>query len=113
MQDISKRWWFIATYRWAVICLVPATVSFAGWLVFTVYSGQIALADMTSKVNTVIYRVDRLEDANRDGISARNQNAINIADRMARLETSNENLAKAIDRLVRIMDSNPQPRNSP
>lgn len=111
MQQVSKRWWFIATYRWSVVALVPGLAAIFVWMLATVNGSQSAIATLDTKVSTVIQRVDSLENANNNALAERLQDTksnasltSNISSRLSALETNNENLTKAVDRLVRLLD---------
>lgn len=100
VHDVSKRWWFIALYRWAVVALVPMVSALAVWVVVTVNATQISMAAMDTKLTAVIVRVDKMEDADTRAVGER----IEIATKLTELRTTTANLAHAVDRLTAIID---------
>ena len=116
--ELTRRPWFIAVYRLSVIMLVPATTAFCGWLVWTVYTSQLALADLRgkidavdSKVERVTVRVDGIDNSFDAAEKERQQRrdrfaeqAAQVASRLSALETGQSLMIKQIDRLITILD---------
>lgn len=111
LERMSRTSWFVALFRWSMIGLVPATTTFCGWLVWTVYTSQLTLAGLDNKVEAVTRRVDNIDaklvDADRDRSNGRDKVAeqtAQVASRLSSLEASQALIIKQMDRLLDILD---------
>lgn len=118
MEQISRRPWFIALFRWTTLGLVPASFLFGGWLINTVYNSQIALASLTTEVSAVTRRVDAIDDS-LDAIERERQvrrdklaeQTAQVSSRLSALEASQALMVKQLDRLIDLIDTKPNPNS--